>query len=185
MGFDKTRRPRFRKQEALDRGIDEGVSDRLPVSAIGHRREHAIVRQSRLGGVAGDLRGDGVRLGDAVEAAQTRDLLDQILLDAHIEAMRGTQHAPAQLRRLDALADRPQDPADLRIRNARSQQPRETAAPQPHPLLGLGLRLGPRHLHGTGLAARNLQEQRRRALEGDRRQSGIHAPLEALAAIGQ
>src|SRR3984885_11846943 len=123
-------RGRLGKQQALHRWIDEGVCDRLPVATIGHRREHPVIRQSRLGGVAGYLRGDGVRLGDAVEAAQARNLFDQVFLDAYIEAMRGTQYAKAQFGGLHALADRAQDFAHFRIRNMSAQEPCEAAATQ-------------------------------------------------------
>src|ERR1700733_8654944 len=135
-GIRQSESPRLVKQQALQRRIDERVSDRLPIATVGHRREHPIVRQSRLGGVAGYLRSDSVRLGDAVEAAQARNLLDQIFLDAYVEAMRGRQYAPALLRGLHPLADRPQDFAYLPIRHMGTQQPREAAATQPHPLLG-------------------------------------------------
>jgi hypothetical protein len=87
--------------------------------------------------------------------------------------------------RLDAIADRPSTRAP-RIRHARAEQPRQaarrsspTVRPRPSPLGGA------RHLHRARLAARDLEQQRRRPLERERRQARIDAALEALRGIGE
>src|ERR1700726_70720 len=93
-------------------------------------------------------------LADAVEAAQARDLLDEILLDADIEAMRGLMHPPARCRRLDTIADRRQHRVHLTVRDAHAEQTCQAGAPQVHPTRRLGSAAGSSagHLHRPRLA---------------------------------
>ena len=160
IGFASRRLGGVGKQLLLQCRIDEAVGDDFAIAAIGHRRQQAIVRHARLGGFARDLRRDGMTLRDAVEAAQTRDLFDQILLDADVEAMRRLMHAPARGRRLDAIAHRRQHRVHLvvRARSRRAISPGGCGASSPNPVrLGSAAGRSAGHLHRPGLAPDYLQ----------------------------
>ncbi len=140
----------------------------------------------RLGGFARDLRRDRVALGNAVEAAQTRNLLDQILLDPDIEAVRRFVHTPAVGCRFDAIAHGRQHRMDLRVGHGNPEQPRQPGTAQAYPLFrrrGAAGRAG--RLHRARLAPYDLQEERRRALDGNGRQARVHPALEPLSRIGK
>ena len=98
IGFASCKARGVRKELLLQCRIDEAVGDDLAIAAIGHGRQQSIVRHPRLGRTRPRSAARSRALSrDAVEAAQARHLLDEVLLDADIEAMR----------RLDARASPP------------------------------------------------------------------------------
>ena len=190
MGLVKLQARYAGKQLLLQIRIHEAVGDDFAIAAVGHRGQHSIVRHSRFGRFAGDLRRDGMALGNAVEAPQTRHLLDQILLDSYVEAMRRSVHPPAIGSGLDPIADRASSTAAPRhrARRCRAAAPRARGATAP---IRLGFELATR-LAQCGSPAqvrvhhqRCRSQQRRRAFDGHRRQARIDAALEALRGIGE
>src|SRR5579871_275169 len=84
----------FGKDLLLQRWIDEGVGDRLLVSAVCKRLQHRRLRGTPSWKAGKTLWHQRICFRNALEAREARHLLDEIRLDRDVESPRGRRDRP-------------------------------------------------------------------------------------------
>ena len=179
-GILESDRGDIRIKQLLQFVVDKTVGDGLAIAAGAQVAAHPPQGEPRfrLGG------NHQVRLyvahGQAVVAIHPRQLFQEIRLDADIKTPAGYAAAPAFCHGRHTEPEASQDTLHLPIREFKAQQAKDTGAAQHYVVTRGQMRFGHSLGHRAGLAAHNVQNQSRGALQRSALQVEIDAALKTV-----
>ena len=175
----------LREDEPLQARVDEAVGDHFLVAAVDEQETQALARDGALRRRLRALRHLRVAARNVVVAVDTPDFLDQVLFDRDVEAVARRDDAEHVADARDLHAEASQDVLDLGARNLHAEQARRRARGAASRPAACGwLRLVLCQDGGTRAAARDRDQQLRRAFDRALLAARIDAALEAVRRIG-